>query len=94
MTKNIFLIGMPSSGKSTLGRQIAKSLGYEFVDLDVRIEIAEGRKISEIFSLNGEEHFRKVENIQTNNKKLNQKTLSIKNHIQLVNNVFIVLTKS
>ncbi len=64
MTKNIFLIGMPSSGKSTLGRQIAKSLGYEFVDLDVRIEIAEGKKISEIFSLNGEEYFRKAENVQ------------------------------
>lgn len=62
MTTNIFLIGMPSSGKSTLGRQIAKSLDYEFVDLDVRIEIAEGKKIAEIFTLNGEEHFRKVEN--------------------------------
>ncbi|AFK04995.1 Shikimate kinase [Emticicia oligotrophica DSM 17448] len=64
MTTNIFLIGMPSSGKSTLGRQIAKSLGYEFVDLDLRIEIAEGKKIAEIFSLNGEEYFRKVENQQ------------------------------
>jgi len=55
MTTNIFLIGMPSSGKSTLGRQIAKSLGYEFIDLDIRIEIVEGKKIAEIFSLNGEE---------------------------------------
>lgn len=64
MTTNIFLIGMPSSGKSTLGRQIAKSLGYEFVDLDVRIEIAEGKKIPEIFSLNGEEYFRKIESQQ------------------------------
>ena len=66
MTTNIFLIGMPSSGKSTLGRQIAKSLGYEFIDLDIRIEIAEGKKISEIFSLNGEEYFRKIENQQLN----------------------------
>jgi shikimate kinase len=64
MTTNIFLIGMPSSGKSTLGRQIAKSLGYEFIDLDIRIEIAEGKKIAEIFSLNGEEYFRKTENQQ------------------------------
>lgn len=55
---------MPSSGKSTLGRQIAKSLGYEFIDLDIRIEIAEGKKIAEIFSLNGEEYFRKIENQQ------------------------------
>ncbi|WP_337044801.1 shikimate kinase [Emticicia sp. 17c] len=64
MTTNIFLVGMPSSGKSTLGRQLAKSLGYEFIDLDARIETAEGKKISEIFALNGEEYFRKIENQQ------------------------------
>lgn len=64
MTTNIFLIGMPSSGKSTLGRQLAKSLGYEFIDLDARIETTEGKKIAEIFALNGEEYFRKVENQQ------------------------------
>ena len=64
MTTNIFLIGMPSSGKSTLGRQLAKSLGYEFIDLDARIETTEGKKIAEIFVLNGEEYFRKVENQQ------------------------------
>jgi shikimate kinase len=72
MTTNIFLVGMPSSGKSTLGRQLAKSLGYEFVDLDARIEIAEGKKISEIFTLNGEEYFRKIENQQL--KKLQKDT--------------------
>ena len=32
--KNIFLIGMPSSGKSTLGRQLAKRLDYQFIDMD------------------------------------------------------------
>lgn len=72
MTTNIFLVGMPSSGKSTLGRQLAKSLGYEFVDLDARIEIAEGKKISEIFALNGEEYFRKAENQQL--KKIQKDT--------------------
>jgi len=75
MTTNIFLIGMPSSGKSTLGRQLAKSLGYEFIDLDARIELAEGKKISEIFALNGEEYFRKVENQQL--KKVQKDTRSI-----------------
>lgn len=64
MTTNIFMIGMPSSGKSTLGRQLAKELNYEFIDLDKKIELAEGKKISEIFNLEGEEYFRKVETEQ------------------------------
>lgn len=75
MTTNIFLLGMPSSGKSTLGRQLAKQLNYEFVDLDARIEIAEGKKVSEIFSLYGEEHFRKAESQQL--KKLVKDTRAI-----------------
>ena len=32
MTTNIFMLGMPSSGKSTLGRQLAKELNYDFID--------------------------------------------------------------
>ena len=64
MTKNIYLIGMPSSGKSTLGRQLAKLLNYTFVDLDSRIETAESKKISEIFEIKGEDYFRKIENEQ------------------------------
>lgn len=64
MTTNIFLIGMPSSGKSTLGKQLAKLLNYEFVDLDIRIELAEGLKVPEIFSMKGEEYFRKSESQQ------------------------------
>ncbi|MFN3851532.1 MAG: shikimate kinase [Spirosomataceae bacterium] len=64
MTTNIFLVGMPSSGKSTLGRQLAKQMGYEFVDLDSRIEISEGKKVAEIFAINGEEHFRELEKQQ------------------------------
>lgn len=61
MTTNIYMIGMPSSGKSTLGRQLAKELGYDFMDLDKRIEVLEGKKIKEIFRLDGEETFRKLE---------------------------------
>lgn len=64
MTTNIFMLGMPSSGKSTLGRQLAKELNYEFIDLDKKIELAEGKKISEIFNLEGEAYFRKVESEQ------------------------------
>jgi shikimate kinase len=59
--KPIYLLGMPSSGKSTLGRSLARALACPFVDMDKRIEAREGQSIPEIFSLKGEEYFRKVE---------------------------------
>ncbi len=58
------MLGMPSSGKSTLGRQLAKELNYDFIDLDKKIEISEGKKINEIFTLEGEGYFRKLETEQ------------------------------
>jgi shikimate kinase len=57
----IFLVGLPGSGKSTLGKQLAHSLAIPFVDLDLAIEKAEKRKIAEIFKNAGEDYFRKVE---------------------------------
>lgn len=57
----IFLIGMPGSGKTTLGKQLAEHLQIEFVDLDNEIEKLAGRSISEIFSHQGEDHFRIIE---------------------------------
>jgi shikimate kinase len=48
--KNIYLIGMPSSGKSTLGKELARNLGYSFTDMDKLIETREQKTISEIFS--------------------------------------------
>ncbi len=71
--KNIFLIGMPSSGKSTLGRQLAKRLDYQFVDTDDLIENQEIATIADIFKYKGEDYFRLVENkilkgIQPNQK--------------------------
>lgn len=59
--KNIFLIGMPSSGKSTLGKRIADALHYRFVDTDRMIIRHEGRSIADIFAQSGEEYFREVE---------------------------------
>lgn len=57
----IFLIGMPYSGKSTLGRNLATELGVPFVDLDHAIEAREGKSIPDIFSQQGEDYFRIVE---------------------------------
>jgi shikimate kinase len=57
----IFLIGMPGSGKTTLGKKIADELHLPFVDLDDEIVKKDGRSITEIFSASGEEYFRQTE---------------------------------
>jgi shikimate dehydrogenase len=60
-TENIILIGMPGSGKSTVGQALAEALGRPFVDTDTRIAEEAGRTIPEIFSADGEEAFRAFE---------------------------------
>lgn len=60
MTK-IFLIGLPGSGKTTLGKQLAERLRIPFIDLDLAIESQEGKTVQEIFARESENHFRKVE---------------------------------
>lgn len=57
----IILIGYMGSGKSTLGRKIARKLNYEFLDTDSAIEEKEGMTISEIFTQKGEACFRDLE---------------------------------
>ncbi|WP_077612922.1 shikimate kinase [Clostridium sp. Marseille-P2415] len=59
---NITLIGMPASGKSTVGVLLAKRLGYSFVDVDIIIQEQEGRLLKEIIAEEGQEGFLKVEN--------------------------------
>ena len=59
--KNIFLVGMPSSGKSTVGRKLARALSYRFVDLDKLIVKDQKKTIPEIFQDKGEGYFREVE---------------------------------
>ncbi len=59
--KNIILVGMMSSGKTTLGKKLARALNYQFVDLDKLIEKDQGMEISTIFSQQGETYFREVE---------------------------------
>jgi shikimate kinase len=54
----IYLIGMPGSGKTTLGQKLADKLFVQFIDLDDQIEQREGMSVSEIFSQKGEDYFR------------------------------------
>lgn len=54
---SIVLVGLPGSGKTKLGRIIAKDLGLDFVDLDEQIELDSGATIPELFE-SGESHFR------------------------------------
>ena len=73
--KNIVLIGMMGSGKSSIGKILSKQLKLSFVDIDQKIEEFEGLKVSEIFKKNGEKYFRKIE------EKISLKFLSLENSI-------------
>lgn len=57
----IFLVGMPGSGKSTLGKQIGKLMNLHFIDLDIEIEHLTRISIREIFQQHGETYFRELE---------------------------------
>jgi shikimate kinase len=57
----VFLVGFMGSGKNTVGRELARRLGWEFVDLDACIEASELKTIPEIFRLDGEPAFRSAE---------------------------------
>jgi shikimate kinase len=57
----IYLVGLPGSGKTTLGTALASALNLPFVDLDAEIEKQEGEAVPDIFSSKGEDHFRQVE---------------------------------
>lgn len=59
---NVTLIGMPASGKSTVGVLLAKRLGFSFVDVDIVIQEKEGRLLKQIIAEEGQEGFMAVEN--------------------------------
>ena len=59
--ENIILIGMPGSGKSTIGVLLAKKLGYGFIDSDLVIQSRENRLLSEIIGQEGLDGFLKIE---------------------------------
>ena len=61
MTPKAVLIGLPGSGKSTIGRRLAKALGVVLLDTDTAIEQTTGRTIADIFAADGEQEFRRIE---------------------------------
>ena len=59
--KNLILIGMPGTGKSTVGVILAKRLGYDFVDTDILISRTAGRTLPDILSNEGIDRFLELE---------------------------------
>lgn len=59
--KNIILCGFMGCGKTTVGKELASRIFYDFVDMDERIEFVTGMSIPEIFAERGEEGFRELE---------------------------------
>jgi len=58
---HLVLVGLPGSGKTTVGQAVAANTGRTFLDLDLEIERREGESISQIFGEKGEQYFRRRE---------------------------------
>ena len=67
--KNIILIGMPASGKSTVGVILAKLLGYNFVDTDILLAFSENRPLNRIITEDGYDRFIELEGLVGENLK-------------------------
>jgi shikimate kinase len=61
MAPKAVLVGLPGSGKSTIGRRLAKALDVGMLDTDAAIEERTGRRIADIFAADGEQEFRRIE---------------------------------
>ena len=61
MCKSIFLIGYRATGKTSVGRRLAKELNFRFLDLDRELEHRQGRTIAELVAAQGWPHFRGLE---------------------------------
>ena len=72
---NITLCGMMGSGKSIIGKRLAKKIDFSFIDTDILIEEKSGKTINQIFTEDGENYFRKLEEQITTN------TLKNKNYV-------------
>lgn len=61
MAPKAVLVGMPGSGKSTIGRRLAKAMKLPLLDTDIKIVEVAGKPIAEIFATDGEREFRRIE---------------------------------
>ena len=61
LNRHVYIIGMPGSGKSSLGRRVASNLGLPFIDTDQRIEQSVGCSTTDMFAHYGEQAFRNAE---------------------------------
>jgi shikimate kinase len=61
MAPKAVLVGLPGSGKSTIGRRLARALDVDFLDSDAAIETKTGRSIADLFASDGEQEFRRIE---------------------------------
>ena len=74
---NIFLIGYMGSGKSSIGKILAKTLNYNFIDFDEYIEEKENKSISQIFKDKGEIYFRKAEHTYLKHLNVSNTVISL-----------------
>ncbi len=58
---NIYLVGFMGTGKTSVGKELAKSKKWQFIDLDELIELKEKKSILDIFAKEGEPYFRRIE---------------------------------
>ncbi len=78
LNKNLVLVGMMGSGKSSIGKILSKKMEFEFIDTDNKIEEIEKKTISEIFKKNGEKYFRNIEEvISLKSLQLNNKVIAL-----------------
>lgn len=74
--RNIVMTGMPGSGKSTIGQQLAARIGYSFLDADRYLEEKEGKTLRQIIDEVGDERFLKIENARLHELNLNRYVIS------------------
>ena len=96
----IYLIGLPGVGKSTVGKELASKIEYNFIDLDLYIEKLMDKKIPDIFNEYGEDFFRELEKKALNDvSKMNNCVISCgggivkdKNNKELMEGICVFLT--